>query len=67
MSFDHGAIVLGAGEGKTISAWGASYTYKADKEDTGGALSAHRAHDRRRRASTSYPLPRNKLFTFWPP
>ena len=37
MSFDHGAIVLGAGQGKTISVWGASYTYKAAKEDTGGA------------------------------
>ena len=32
MSFDHGAIVLGAGEGKTISVWGAS-TYKAAKEE----------------------------------
>jgi hypothetical protein len=33
MSFDHGAIVLGAGEGKTISVWGTSYTYKAAKEE----------------------------------
>lgn len=33
MSFDHGAIVLGAGEGKAISVWGASYTYKAAKEE----------------------------------
>jgi quercetin dioxygenase-like cupin family protein len=37
MSFDHRAIVLGAGEGKTISVLGDSYTYKAAKEDTGGA------------------------------
>jgi hypothetical protein len=29
MSFGHGAIVLGAGEGKTISVLGDSYTYKA--------------------------------------
>jgi quercetin dioxygenase-like cupin family protein len=35
MSF--GAVVLGAGEGKTISVLGASYTYKAGKEETGGA------------------------------
>jgi hypothetical protein len=37
MSFGHGATVLGAGEGKTISVLGDSYTYKAAKEDTGGA------------------------------
>ena len=37
MSFGHGAIVLGAGDGKTISVLGDSYTYKAAKEDTGGA------------------------------
>src|SRR5262245_11915987 len=37
MSFHHGSIVLGAGEGKTISVLGDAYTYKAAKEDTGGA------------------------------
>jgi len=37
MSFSHGGIVLGAGEGKTISVLGNSYTYKAAKEETGGA------------------------------
>jgi mannose-6-phosphate isomerase-like protein (cupin superfamily) len=37
MSFPHGEIVLGAGEGKTISVLGASYTYKAAKEETRGA------------------------------
>ena len=37
MSFRHGGIVLGAGEGKTISVLGASYTYKAAKEETRGA------------------------------
>jgi len=37
MSFRHGEIVLGAGEGKTISVLGAPYTYKAAKEETRGA------------------------------
>jgi hypothetical protein len=37
MSFRDGGIVLGAGEGKTISVLGASYTYKAAKEETRGA------------------------------
>jgi quercetin dioxygenase-like cupin family protein len=37
VSFSHGAIVLGAGGGKTISVLGSSYTYKATKEETGGA------------------------------
>jgi len=37
MSFSHRGIVLGAGEGKTISVLGNSYTYKAAKEETGGA------------------------------
>ena len=37
MSFSHGAIVLGAGEGKTISVLGIPYTYKAVKEETRGA------------------------------
>ena len=37
MSFSHGAIVLGAGGGKTISVLGDSYTFKAAKEETGGA------------------------------
>jgi len=37
MSFDHGAVVLGAGEGKALSVLGDSYTYKAAKEDTAGA------------------------------
>jgi quercetin dioxygenase-like cupin family protein len=37
MSFNHGGIILGAGEGKTISVLGDSYTYKAAKEETGGA------------------------------
>ena len=37
MSFRHEGIVLGAGEGKTISVLGDSYTYKAAKEETGGA------------------------------
>lgn len=37
MSFSHGAIVLGAGEGKTISVLGNPYTYKAVKEETRGA------------------------------
>jgi len=37
MSFSHGSIVLGTGEGKTISVLGGSYTYKAAKEDTGSA------------------------------
>jgi quercetin dioxygenase-like cupin family protein len=37
MSFSHGGIVLGAGAGKTISVLGDSYTYKAAKEETGGA------------------------------
>jgi predicted GNAT superfamily acetyltransferase len=32
MSFRHGGILLGAGEGKTISVLGDSYTYKAGKE-----------------------------------
>ncbi|HEU4390343.1 MAG TPA: cupin domain-containing protein [Blastocatellia bacterium] len=37
MSFKHSGIVLGAGEGKTISVLGDSYTYKAAREETGGA------------------------------
>ena len=37
MSFRHGSIILGAGEGTTIPVLGDSYTYKAAKEDTGGA------------------------------
>jgi quercetin dioxygenase-like cupin family protein len=37
MSFSPGGVVLGAGEGKTISVLGDSYTYKAAKEETGGA------------------------------
>jgi mannose-6-phosphate isomerase-like protein (cupin superfamily) len=37
MSFSRGGIVLGAGEGKTISVLGNPYTYKAAKEETGGA------------------------------
>jgi quercetin dioxygenase-like cupin family protein len=37
MSFDHRAIVLDTGEGKTISVLGNPYTYKAVKEDTRGA------------------------------
>lgn len=37
MSFHHGEIVLGAGEGKTIPVLGESYTYKASKEETRGA------------------------------
>jgi len=37
MSFRHEGIALGAGEGKTISVLGDSYTYKAVKEETGGA------------------------------
>ena len=37
MSFHHGEIVLGADEGKTISVFGAPYTYKATKEETRGA------------------------------
>jgi quercetin dioxygenase-like cupin family protein len=36
MSFNEG-IVLGAGEGKTILVLGNPYTYKATKEETGGA------------------------------
>jgi len=37
MSFHHRAIVLGGGEGKTVSVLGDSYTSKATKEETGGA------------------------------
>ena len=37
MSFSHEGIVLGAGEGKTISVLGNTYTYKAAKKETGGA------------------------------
>ncbi|HWP41844.1 MAG TPA: cupin domain-containing protein [Blastocatellia bacterium] len=37
MSFRQGEIVLGAGEGKTISVLGDSYTYKAAREETHGA------------------------------
>jgi quercetin dioxygenase-like cupin family protein len=37
MSFHHGGSILGAGAGKTISVLGDSYTYKAAKEETGGA------------------------------
>jgi hypothetical protein len=61
MSFGHGAIVLGAGEGKTISVLGASYTYKAAKEDTGGAyaLIEHTV------VGDGPTLPRRRLSTFW--
>ena len=37
MSFNHEDIVLAAGEGKTVSVLGDAYTYKAAKEETGGA------------------------------
>jgi mannose-6-phosphate isomerase-like protein (cupin superfamily) len=37
MSFSNDGIILGAGEGKTISVLGDSYTYKAAKEETRGA------------------------------
>jgi len=37
MSLGQGRVVLGTGEGKTISVLGDSYTYKATKEETGGA------------------------------
>jgi mannose-6-phosphate isomerase-like protein (cupin superfamily) len=37
MSFNQESIVLGTGEGKTISVLGDSYTYKAAKKETGGA------------------------------
>jgi len=37
MSFNHEGIVRGAGEGKTILVLGNPYTYKATKEETGGA------------------------------
>jgi quercetin dioxygenase-like cupin family protein len=37
MSFGDGAIVLDAGQGRTISVLGESYTFKAAGEDTGGA------------------------------
>ncbi|MCK8602620.1 cupin domain-containing protein [Desulfoferrobacter suflitae] len=37
MSSSHEGIILGAGEGKTISVLRDSYTYKAAKEETGGA------------------------------
>lgn len=37
MSFNHTGIVLGTGEGKTISVLGDAYTYKAAKDETGGA------------------------------
>jgi mannose-6-phosphate isomerase-like protein (cupin superfamily) len=37
MSFSHDGIILGNGEGKTIQVLGGSYTYKAAKEETGGA------------------------------
>ena len=37
MSFPFKSVVLGTGEGKTISVLGDSYTYKATKDETGGA------------------------------
>jgi mannose-6-phosphate isomerase-like protein (cupin superfamily) len=37
MSFRQDGIVLGAGEGKTISVIGESYTFKASRADTRGA------------------------------
>jgi mannose-6-phosphate isomerase-like protein (cupin superfamily) len=39
MSFSDGGIILGPGEGKTIEVPGHPITYKATKEDTGGAYS----------------------------
>jgi mannose-6-phosphate isomerase-like protein (cupin superfamily) len=39
MSFSGGGINLGPGEGKTINMLGISITFKAMKEDTGGAYS----------------------------
>jgi mannose-6-phosphate isomerase-like protein (cupin superfamily) len=39
MSFSGGGITLGPGEGKTINMPGMSITFKAMKEDTGGAYS----------------------------
>jgi mannose-6-phosphate isomerase-like protein (cupin superfamily) len=39
MSFSAGGITLGPGEGKTIQVPGHPITYKAMKEDTGGAYS----------------------------
>jgi quercetin dioxygenase-like cupin family protein len=39
MSFSGGGINLGPGEGKTINLLGVSVTFKAMKEDTGGAYS----------------------------
>jgi mannose-6-phosphate isomerase-like protein (cupin superfamily) len=37
MSINQGGIILGAGEGKTIAVLGEAYTYKAAREETGGA------------------------------
>ena len=39
MSFADGSITIGPGEGKTIQVPGHPITYKATKEDTGGAYS----------------------------
>jgi mannose-6-phosphate isomerase-like protein (cupin superfamily) len=39
MSFSDGTVILGAGEGKTISVIGNPYTTKASKEDTRAAYS----------------------------
>lgn len=39
MSFTDGRVALGPGEGKTIKVPGHPITYKAEKEDTGGAYS----------------------------
>ena len=36
MSFGHTGVILDAGEGKTVSALGNSYTYKASGKETGG-------------------------------
>ncbi len=36
MSFGHTGVILDAGEGKTVSAVGNSYTYKASGKETGG-------------------------------
>jgi quercetin dioxygenase-like cupin family protein len=38
MSFDHTGVILDAGEGKTVSALGNSYTYKASGKETGGGF-----------------------------
>jgi hypothetical protein len=36
MSFGHTGVILDAGEGKTVSALGNSYTYKASGKETEG-------------------------------